>query len=71
MRTTNSFRSTPKLKPSRRSKSWPPVNTLRMLEAHADRVNSQNPANVQYARLSNGQKEVKVHLNSLNVRNGS
>ena len=33
-----------------------------MLEAHADRVNSENPANVQCAPLGNGQKEVKVHL---------
>ena len=31
-----------------------------MLEAHADRVNSENPANVQCAPLGNGQKEVKV-----------
>ena len=42
-----------------------------MLEAHADRVNSQNPANVQCAPLGNGQKEVNVHLKSLTVRNGS
>ena len=42
-----------------------------MLETHADRVNSENPANVQCAPLGNGQKEAKVHLKSLNVRNGS
>ena len=36
-----------------------------MMETHADRVN------VQCAPLGNGQKEVKVHLKSLNVRNGS
>ena len=42
-----------------------------MLEAHGDRVNYQNPANVQCAPLGNGQKEVKVHLKTLNVRNGS
>ena len=42
-----------------------------MLEAHADRVNSENPANVQCASLGNGQKEVKAHLKSLTARNGS
>ena len=36
------------------------MNTLRILEAHADRVNSENPANVQCAPLGNGHKEVKV-----------
>ena len=36
-----------------------------MLEARADRVDSQNPANVQCAPLGNGQKEVKVHLKLL------
>ena len=38
-----------------------------MLEVHADRVNSQNPANVQCAPLGNCQKEVKVHLKLLIV----
>ena len=75
MRTINSFRSIPKLI---NLAAWPTIKVMAtceyssyMLESHADRVNSENPANVQCARLGNGQKEVKVHLKSLNVRNGS
>jgi len=34
-------------------------------------LSSQNPTNVQCVPLGNCQKEVKVHLKSLNIRDGS